>query len=194
MVNFLNELVSGEDDEPPPSERVEELANFSPYHLLGTAYQSLTASYYFARAYNFRSASASNNFEVEVNLSENIPEDYHSWLPDETYAHLPEFGEEETEDEFEQIRRTLEEPQCSFERAIMEYIFEQPSLEGDVLADDRELMDDQQKALIPYFWKQMQRRAEEEDRIIYKFHSSYLTDGRTDTRDRPPSAELRRSF
>lgn len=167
MVNFLSELVSGEDDEPPPSVEEEELNTFSLYDLSGIEYHSSVGDYVSCK---FVAGARGNqdNIIAEGSTTEDIPEDYHSWMPDESYVTFPESGVGDEQESFEQIRKTLEEPGWSFEQAMVEYIFEPPSLEGDILADDRELMDDPQRALIPYFWKQMQRRAEDEDRIFQR--------------------------
>jgi len=66
------------------------------------------------------------------------------------------------------LREVLEKPNLSFERAMVDYIFDPPSLENDEMADDRVLMNDLGRALLPYERRLMLSRAAEEDRIVLR--------------------------
>lgn len=155
MVQFLSDIISNEDDEPPPTDVGEGDALILPYGLQSAVYQDLASDY------GRLEAGLAVNTDVEVDFT------------DFGYQqHLPEEADVSTDvsvlDLADLIQRVLDKPQLTFEKAMVDYLLDPPSIERDELFDDRELLNESQKSLISYDRRLMLRRAEEEDRVLQK--------------------------
>ncbi|MBI4152490.1 hypothetical protein HY495_02160 [Candidatus Woesearchaeota archaeon] len=154
MVQFLNDLIkdplSGEDDEPPPSEMVEENGTVI-YGLLEVLYGSVLGYGHMVEA---------NPTALEdTDLGESL---YQGEMPDNFISDNVEWQD------IDNLKQLLENSTFNFEQAMVDYIFDPPSLENDEMAVDRELLNDQGRALVPYERRLMLSRAAEEDRIVQR--------------------------
>ncbi len=69
-------------------------------------------------------------------------------------------------DELSPLEMMLDDAK-TFDRAIIDYIFDPPSIENDEMAVDRELMSDNQKAMLPYL-QRLQKGAIESENSTYR--------------------------
>lgn len=74
-------------------------------------------------------------------------------------------------DELSPLEMMLDDTK-TFDRAIIDYIFDPPSIENDEMAVDRELMSDNQKAMLPYLLR-LQKGAIESENFTYRRLSGY---------------------
>ncbi len=70
------------------------------------------------------------------------------------------------------LEMMLDDTKRTFDRAMVDYIFDAPSILNDEMAVDRELMTDGQKAMLPYL-QRLERGAIENENSAYRRLSGY---------------------
>ncbi len=138
MVQFLSE----EDDEPPPLD-VEDLVAVSLEYANGVGTYSGLAT------------------ERVQPLSLDEEPLYQSALPKSSELYV-------TEQDLAAIEDLAGSAGSDFSEALLRYQLDLPSLENDEMAVDRELMDDAQKALLPYFRDAARRVSQGEYRTFQR--------------------------
>jgi len=75
------------------------------------------------------------------------------------------------DDPLSPLEMMLDDSKSTFDRAMIDYIFDPPSIENDEMAVDRELMSDNAKAMLPYLLRLQKRASESEYSTIRKYNS-----------------------
>ncbi len=81
-----------------------------------------------------------------------------------------------SDDALSPLEMMLDDTKRTFDRAMVDYIFDPPSIENDEMAVDRELMTDGQKAMLPYL-QRLLRGAIENENSTYRRLSGYNASG-----------------
>ncbi len=75
------------------------------------------------------------------------------------------------EDGLSPLEMMLDDRKRTFDGAMVDYIFDPPSIESDEMADDRELMNDGQRALLPYLRRLLRGASESEYSTMRRYNS-----------------------